>query len=565
MTCKKCKKQIPDNVRFCSQCGAGQNADSENKIQTGQKGKSISPVIIAAVAGIAILMMSAVITAMLLITRSIRKQDVSESVAVLANATIDTVTTSEQESSEAIAEETLSEEEQAQKQDLEQYYNSLIQQNTANAFASELDMLNSYQMNAETSINNRQYDTARLELQKWQNLLAAINGQSGYDMEVEQVDASEYPRIKVYVRIQDNRTLETVKSLRIEGFYISEKVDGSSDFISREVIRATQLDNVARLNIAMLADVSGSMRGQPMAAAKTVMTDFLGSVQTQAGDHISLISFADDVRIQTAFTTDISYARNAVYGLDTYDMTALYDGLYVAIEQTAAQDGAKCVIAFTDGKDNVSQCTPSIVLEKAQRYSIPIYIIGVGNDLNVSELQYIAQSSGGFYRSVNQIGSMAEIYNAIFREQKEMYLLEYETLQRNNEHVTRNLTLDYVDEVIVARKAHQYVPSIYMEATVSMAQMFVNDFIIYDSDRRYVTSVDLDRLTKDQLRLARNEIYARKGRRFNDQSLQSYFSGKSWYKGTIAAGDFRESMLNDYERANAYYIADYERLKGYIR
>lgn len=96
--------------------------------------------------------------------------------------------------------------------------------------------------------------------------------------------------------------------------------------------------------------------------------------------------------------------------------------------------------------------------------------------------------------------------------------------------------------------------------------MFVNDFIIYDSDKRYLTAADLDRLTPEQLRLARNEIYARKGRMFYSDDLQNYFNSKSWYQPSIEPDDFQDNiMFNSFERANAYFIADYERLKGYIK
>ena len=51
--------------------------------------------------------------------------------------------------------------------------------------------------------------------------------------------------------------------------------------------------------------------------------------------------------------------------------------------------------------------------------------------------------------------------------------------------------------------------------------------------------------------IAKNEIFARKGRKFNDPDLQNYFNGKTWYQGTIAPNDFNpDTMLNDAEKAN---------------
>ncbi len=84
------------------------------------------------------------------------------------------------------------------------------------------------------------------------------------------------------------------------------------------------------------------------------------------------------------------------------------------------------------------------------------------------------------------------------------------------------------------------------------------DYVFPDSDSRYISRSELAGLTDDELRIARNEIYARHGRRFNDPTLQAYFDSKNWYNGTIEADDFNDGILNDYETANALLIHDYE-------
>lgn len=75
-----------------------------------------------------------------------------------------------------------------------------------------------------------------------------------------------------------------------------------------------------------------------------------------------------------------------------------------------------------------------------------------------------------------------------------------------------------------------------------------------DSAERLLTQTDIAGLSKQDLRIARNEIYARHGRRFNSADLQAYFDGCSWYNGTIAAGSFTDDMLNDTELANARFL-----------
>lgn len=93
-----------------------------------------------------------------------------------------------------------------------------------------------------------------------------------------------------------------------------------------------------------------------------------------------------------------------------------------------------------------------------------------------------------------------------------------------------------------------------------------DDYIIPDSDSRYLTEADLEGLTEEQIRIARNEIYARKGRTFRDPEVQVYFNSKSWYNGTIEWSVFDAnvtSYLNDYEYANTQFISEYEKKMGY--
>lgn len=86
-----------------------------------------------------------------------------------------------------------------------------------------------------------------------------------------------------------------------------------------------------------------------------------------------------------------------------------------------------------------------------------------------------------------------------------------------------------------------------------------DDFILPDSSSRYLKSSEVSGLSKYELRIARNEIYARHGRKFNDQELQKYFNGKSWYKGTIAPDDFvDEKILSQLERDNIKLIMSFE-------
>ena len=89
------------------------------------------------------------------------------------------------------------------------------------------------------------------------------------------------------------------------------------------------------------------------------------------------------------------------------------------------------------------------------------------------------------------------------------------------------------------------------------------DYIFPDSDSRYLTDEDLAGYSSDQLELAKNEIYARHGRKFVTQRIADYFNSKSWYKGTEDPETFDNNqgdIFNEYEVANISKIADTEKL-----
>ena len=78
----------------------------------------------------------------------------------------------------------------------------------------------------------------------------------------------------------------------------------------------------------------------------------------------------------------------------------------------------------------------------------------------------------------------------------------------------------------------------------------VTGYILPNSSTEYLTWEDYASLSRWELVLARNEIFARHGRLFQNQDIQAYFNSCSWYEGTIAPEDFDTSVMNDIEVQN---------------
>lgn len=89
------------------------------------------------------------------------------------------------------------------------------------------------------------------------------------------------------------------------------------------------------------------------------------------------------------------------------------------------------------------------------------------------------------------------------------------------------------------------------------------EYVFPFSSEYEVMEVDCDGLTAEECRIAKNEIYARHGRMFDDPLLQNYFDSCSWYTPSIASEDFTENMLSETEKASIWGIEAYEGYMGY--
>ena len=49
-----------------------------------------------------------------------------------------------------------------------------------------------------------------------------------------------------------------------------------------------------------------------------------------------------------------------------------------------------------------------------------------------------------------------------------------------------------------------------------------SEYIFEDSNERFLEAEEIYALTEEEMRIARNEIYARLGRKFTDETLQEY-------------------------------------------
>ncbi|MBQ8041576.1 MAG: sigma-70 family RNA polymerase sigma factor [Lachnospiraceae bacterium] len=81
------------------------------------------------------------------------------------------------------------------------------------------------------------------------------------------------------------------------------------------------------------------------------------------------------------------------------------------------------------------------------------------------------------------------------------------------------------------------------------------EYLLPSSDTVKLTRDDLRGFSKEDLRLARNELFARHGMIFGVTDLDNYFGSKSWYQPTHSYDDFFDKVeMNAIEEANLALI-----------
>lgn len=83
-------------------------------------------------------------------------------------------------------------------------------------------------------------------------------------------------------------------------------------------------------------------------------------------------------------------------------------------------------------------------------------------------------------------------------------------------------------------------------------------YIISYSSDRYLNENDIAGMDAETLMLARNEIFARHGRKFDTERVREYFEAQSWYNGTIDPDNFNSNVLSDIELYNIEFLHEHQ-------
>ena len=94
-----------------------------------------------------------------------------------------------------------------------------------------------------------------------------------------------------------------------------------------------------------------------------------------------------------------------------------------------------------------------------------------------------------------------------------------------------------------------------------------NIYVLPESSQRVYSVDEVSDMDLQTMCVARNEIYAKHGRKFVSQELQEWYNMQEWYNGTIEPKEFPESLLSKIEQENVTMLWELEKSrtdgKGY--
>lgn len=95
---------------------------------------------------------------------------------------------------------------------------------------------------------------------------------------------------------------------------------------------------------------------------------------------------------------------------------------------------------------------------------MPIFIIGIGADYSY-EIENIATETGGKYYNIYSFASMQDIYQQIYQEEKELFLLEFTDSEKNGLLSQSNIIVGYQTPEYGGRKEFTYQPKVLLQAS----------------------------------------------------------------------------------------------------
>jgi Ca-activated chloride channel homolog len=141
-------------------------------------------------------------------------------------------------------------------------------------------------------------------------------------------------------------------------------------------ILSLRSDRQSPLSLAILVDMSGSMRMASKVAMARQAYDSILSQLRQGQDEVALFTFDKSLHQRRDFTRDLATLKDALADFESFGTTSLYDATAATARRLAARSAThKAIIVLTDGIDTSSTLTASEVSGLASSIDVPLFVV----------------------------------------------------------------------------------------------------------------------------------------------------------------------------------------------
>ncbi|MCA9923355.1 MAG: VWA domain-containing protein, partial [Anaerolineales bacterium] len=261
------------------------------------------------------------------------------------------------------------------------------------------------------------------------------------DDETPQVDDQNYPELLLELSPL-NEVGIPIASLSDINFTLVD--DGT---VLEDVTAVPFIDIEQQVSVLVVLDVSGSM--QPwLPDVKTAVEPFyLALEQWDESAVIAFTSLPDGTSVDVnalqpldptrewGFTNDEGALRNLINAQRAVPNagTPLYDGVYKGIRVAATQSAhpRRAVLLVTNGADQSGGegttgsriAGADIVIEESRKTGVPIFTIGLGDDVDAAFLQRAAILTGGTFMQAATSSELADAMAGVVHQLKQAYRL----------------------------------------------------------------------------------------------------------------------------------------------
>ncbi|MHB1475222.1 MAG: VWA domain-containing protein [Dermatophilaceae bacterium] len=225
----------------------------------------------------------------------------------------------------------------------------------------------------------------------------------GETLVVRDVSVSEFPRVHLQVDVPGG---DAVTAAAFDFHENGHQVE----VLSAQSVQADPMD------VFLVLDTSGSMRGASLDAAKSAARAFVAELQD--GSRVGVVAFSETARTAAPLgASDGPVIEAAIDALDAGGETALYDALRTTADQ-ATRSGAKRPIAvlLSDGGDTVSRGSLDDGVKALQAAGVPVLVVALPSaEADVGVLETIATQTGGRFVGVAQAEALTSVYQDLAR------------------------------------------------------------------------------------------------------------------------------------------------------